>query len=229
MQTDSPAAVGATFVPAWPRSIAQGLEILLGAWLLDVMGLRWQYKLGGPDWLWELLGLIPTVLELIGFWMVTTPAADAVVSGGGHVARWITRWVAVVLAVGSLLDTTCIVSGLWAEGAALVFTLPVVAMHMAVFAVYLGCLAKSEGRPGFVWQTYVALGGLAAGLLAFAVSVRLLAVEPPLEAPPQLATLAPMLGSILALLVFGIWSLVLVWHYKKLLSAPPAAQATAEG
>lgn len=230
MQTDAPITADASSSPAWRRSIAQGLELLLGAWVLDVMGLRLQHQLGGPEWLWELIGLIPSALEVIGFWMVTTPATDAVMSGAGKVARRITRWLAVVLAVSAVVDTACILAGLWAEGAALEFTLPILSMHMAVFALYLGCLATREGRPGFVWQTYVAFWGLAAGLIGLALSMQLL---PDLEQPPgaglQSAQLAPFLGSLVAVLVFGIWSLVLVWRYKKLFSVPPGPTAATGG
>jgi hypothetical protein len=145
----------------WRATLANGLYTLVSSWIAVALILRMQSKLGGPEWVWSLVALIPVLLEFAGYWLVTTPPPADIAPEPGPIVRFIVRGMAVVMFVLQVGDTAGELLGWWDEFAFILVVLPMMATHLAIFAIYLSSLARHIGRPRFVWQPYVALWGLA--------------------------------------------------------------------
>jgi hypothetical protein len=198
--------------PEWVARLHRGTEFIIGSVIIGLMiGLILE-RMGLPDVLQELAGMIPTALGLIGFWWFTARDPIARSDESQLSLRRITRAVAVA---GAGTDV------LWAITAALgELPPPVVVLSFAlgvveiVVAGHYACqLAMRIPRRKLIRQTMIATWGTALGaaMMASCFSMFDLFSDPP-RVDLQGAML--LLASVIVLVPFGIWMLIIMYKYQ---------------
>jgi len=178
-----------------------------------------------------LIGLAPTALAVWGFWLFTTPepAETFNESGKGRISRPLARWTAVVTGALSVLGVIAI--ALFPEDGALATQFTGLPAIIAFFAMlfYARTLALRIPDMALVNQTRVVLWGIGGcyGLLVLTLivggTIMLLTASGGGGGSNNSLIGAAMVGAIamvcvmallgIALLVFGIWSIVLIFQY----------------
>jgi len=204
--------------PEWVEKLASGMLWIIVAVLGSIaLGLLANFAV-------PVIGLAGdvslSVVSLAGYWLVTTPDPSMDLSREGISARVVARWGAVAAIIGGLVVSFLQVQQLQAPSVplmivAIALAIVGVAGYFALF-VYGRRLALRIPDDGLARQTMIVMWGVVAcygfAIVMIGVGVAATSAASPGAGMGTLVGIACAVG--IALLVFGIWSIVLLFRYR---------------
>ncbi|MBI1338202.1 MAG: hypothetical protein GC164_14755 [Phycisphaera sp.] len=231
--------------PTWVSQLAKGMNFVLVSILVGfligclsssaVAYSASQHAQPQVQWV-QLLHLVPNIIALVGYWLLTTPEPRQQMTEAGLSARSLARGCLVaaqglgVMQIGVSLGQPFVAQILAMPGAILSI------VGLVALLVYLRRIALRMPDTNLASQTLVVMWGTAA-LYAFLVliAVVVLVIGVNISRGSQSGQLSAGVGVMAALgcvvgvlaIVFGIWALVLVfWYRKRLMTASSQAKET---
>jgi len=226
--------------PVWVRKLAKGMTWIMWGFILSflLMALVMVFAFAAPNLdipVMSVLGLVPSLVMLVGYWMVTTPE-PGVMDVGGLSLRSFVRWPLITSTVISLTtEFITTFDPIVVESLEMCGSLIGLAGLICLF-VYARRLALRVPDENLARQTGVVMWGwvISLGVIVVSAVIEALTTFTAFTAPASglsLAVLVPICMASVGCLVFAIWSLVLVVRYYQVASAAAnsAEQTWAQG